>query len=68
LSSANRIVPFFSDSKPDEDDKESFTITEYILIGCLGSFGFVLMAIIYLVVQIKRLNKSVHNLKATSNR
>ena len=57
---------FFSDS--DKDDKESFTITEYILIACLGAFVFVLIAIIFLVVQITRLNKSVRNLKATSNR
>ena len=62
------LFPFFSDSKSDEEDKERSTITEYILIACLGAFGFVLIAIIYLVVQLTRLNKSVRSLKATSQR
>ena len=42
--------------------------TEWILIGCLGAFGLMFIAIIILVVQIIRLNKSVNNLKITSSR
>lgn len=57
---------FFSlhvDSKTNK-----LTITEYILIACLGVFGLVLITIVILVVQIARLNKTVNNLKAASHR
>ena len=49
------------DSK--EGDKFTVTVTEYILIACLGVFAIVLIVLIFLAVQIARLNKSVKNLK-----
>ena len=49
------------DSK--EGDKFTVTVTEYILIACLGVFAIVLIVLIILAVQIARLNKSVKTLK-----
>ena len=55
-------------SLPVDSKTNKLTITEYILIACLGVFGLVLITIVILVVQITRLNKTVNNLKAASHR
>ncbi|KAL9974489.1 hypothetical protein ACROYT_G011526 [Oculina patagonica] len=63
--SVTTTSPTKEDSKSNEDELGK---TEYILIACLCTFVVIFIAIIVLVVQIARLNKSVEHLKATSRR
>ncbi|KAJ7383163.1 hypothetical protein OS493_030315 [Desmophyllum pertusum] len=52
----------------DSETDAELSTTEIILIACLAVFACIFLAVIVLVVQIIRLNKSVKNLKATGQR